>query len=79
MTEPNETHGTQEPHFKVLKGEPTEDELAALVGVLAAAAGSPPQEALERHIMWGHPVSKLRYEVSSWQRVTLLERTYMRR
>ena len=79
MTEPNKTHETQEPHFKVLKGEPTEDELAALVGVLAAAAGSPPQEELERHNMWGHPVSKLRYEVSSWQRVTLLERTYMRR
>ena len=31
------------------------------------------------HNLWGHPVDKLRYAVFSWQRVTLLERTYMRR
>ena len=29
--------------------------------------------------MWGHPVDKLRYAIFSWQRVTLLERTHMRR
>ena len=29
--------------------------------------------------LWGHPVDKLRYGVTSWQRVTLLERTHVRR
>ena len=29
--------------------------------------------------LWGHPVDKLRYAIFSWQRVTLLERTHMRR
>jgi hypothetical protein len=70
---------THEPHFKVLKGEPTEEELAALMGVLAAAAGGQGQPEQEPRNMWGHPVDKLRFESFSWQRVTLLERTYMRR
>jgi hypothetical protein len=29
--------------------------------------------------MWGHPVDKLRYAIFSWHRMTLLERTHMRR
>jgi hypothetical protein len=29
--------------------------------------------------MWGLPVDKLRYSVHSWQNVTLVERTHMRR
>jgi len=48
------------------------------VTVLAGAGGrhAPgPQEVN----LWGHPVDKLRYDVTSWQRVTLLERTHMRR
>ena len=32
-----------------------------------------------RRSTWGHPVDKLRYTVTSWQRVTLLERTHMRK
>jgi hypothetical protein len=69
----------EEPHFKVLKGEPTEEELAALIGVLAAAVGGQRESEPEPRNMWGHTVGKLRYESFSWQRVTLLERTYMRR
>jgi hypothetical protein len=68
-----------EPHFKVLNGEPTEEELAALLGVLAGAAGGRREPEPEPRNMWGHPVDKLRYETFSWQRVTLLERTHMRR
>ena len=67
-----------EPHFQILKGEPSVVEVAALVAVLAGAGAAPdpgPQELNP----WGHPVDKLRYNVSSWQRVTLLERTHMRR
>lgn len=65
--------------IKVVKGEPTEEELAALVAVLSAAAGGPSEPGPQELNMWGHPVGKLRYEISSWQQVTLLQRTYMRR
>jgi Acyl-CoA carboxylase epsilon subunit len=74
--QPHEPH---EPHFKVLKGEPTEEELAALIGVLAGAAGGQHEPEPEPRNMWGHAVDKLRYESFSWQRVTLMERTHMRR
>ena len=66
------------PEIRVLKGTPTDAELAALVTVLAAAGGTPEPGAQELNL-WGHPVDKLRYPVTSWQRVTLLERTHMRR
>ncbi len=65
--------------IKIVKGEPTTEELAALVAVLSAAAGAPSEPGPQELNLWGHPVDKLRYAVFSWQRVTLLERTYMRR
>ncbi|HYJ55859.1 MAG TPA: acyl-CoA carboxylase subunit epsilon [Mycobacterium sp.] len=69
-----------EPHFQILKGEPSEVEIAALVTVLAGAGGgAAPEPGPQELNPWGHPVDKLRYNVSSWQRVTLLERTHMRR
>ena len=68
-----------DPHIKVVKGEPTEEQLAAVIAVLASASGAPaePREAEEN--LWGHPVDRLRYTTFSWQRVTLLERTHMRK
>jgi hypothetical protein len=69
-----------DPHFQVLKGQPTVDEIAALVTVLAGAGGGAAAEPGPQELNpWGHPVDKLRYNVSSWQRVSLLERTHMRR
>ena len=65
--------------IKVVKGEPTVAELAALVAVLSAAGGGRSEPGPQELNLWGHPVDKLRYESTSWQRVTLLERTYMRR
>ncbi len=67
------------PEIRVLKGQPTDEELAAVVTVLAAAAGGASAPGPQELNLWGHPVDKLRYDVSSWQRVTLLERTHMRR
>ena len=67
------------PEIRVLKGQPTDAELAAVVTVLAAAAGGASTPGPQELNLWGHPVDKLRYDVSSWQRVTLLERTHMRR
>jgi hypothetical protein len=74
-----ESHGQHEPHIQILKGEPTDEELAALIAVLGSAgAGTANTGPAERN-MWGHPVDKLRYPIFSWQRVTLLERIHMRR
>lgn len=68
-----------DPHFQVVKGEPTVDELAALVTILAGASRDVRDHGPQELNLWGHPVDKLRYSIASWQRVTLLERTHMRR
>ena len=68
-----------DPHIKVVKGQPTDAELAALVAVLGAASGAPAEPREAEQNLWGHPVDRLRYSIFSWQRVTLLERTHMRR
>ena len=43
----------------------------------SAARGSEPGPP--EYSRWGLPVDKLRYPVFSWQKITLLERTHMRR
>jgi Acyl-CoA carboxylase epsilon subunit len=68
-----------EPHIDVVKGQPTEEELAAVVAVLAAVSVSQPEPREQEENLWGHPVDRLRYTTFSWQRVTLLERTHMRK
>ncbi len=65
--------------IRILKGNPTDAEIAALLSVLAGASGGSPDPGPIERNLWGHPVDKLRYPVTSWQRVTLLERTHMRR
>ena len=67
------------PVIEILKGSPADDEVAALVAVLASAAGGTAESGPPERNMWGHPVDKLRYPIFSWQRVTLLERTHIRR
>lgn len=61
------------------RGNPSDAEVAALVTVLGNAAGESTAPVVAERNMWGHPVDKLRYAIFSWQRVTLLERTHMRR
>jgi Acyl-CoA carboxylase epsilon subunit len=65
--------------IRVERGNPTDEELAALVAVLGSAAGGQAEPAPTERNLWGHPVDKLRYAVFSWQRVTLQERTHLRR
>ena len=65
--------------IKVVKGEPTTEELAALVAVISAAAGGRVEPGPQELNLWGHPVDKLRFAPISWQLVTLVERTHMRR
>ena len=69
-----------EPVIKVLKGRPTDEELAALVTVLAGASGGGQVDGGPQvRDLWGHPVDKLRYATFSWERVTQVERTHVRR
>ena len=69
----------QVPEFRIVKGNPTDEELAAVVSVLAAAAGATPAPGPQELNLWGHPVDKLRYTWCSWQAVTLRDRTHIRR
>nr|WP_234783414.1 acyl-CoA carboxylase subunit epsilon [Mycolicibacter heraklionensis] len=68
-----------EPLIKVLRGNPTDAEIAALVAVLGTAGGAGTEAGPQDRNLWGHPVDKLRLPLFSWQRITLLERTHMRR
>jgi Acyl-CoA carboxylase epsilon subunit len=74
-----EEHPDHEPHIRVEHGNPSDEEVAALVAVLGSAGGPHSQPGPQERNLWGHPVDKLRYAIFSWQRVTLLERTHMRR
>ncbi len=67
------------PEIRVLKGNPTDAEIAAVVTVLAGLSGAPADTGPAEINLWGHPVDKLRYPMTSWQRITLLERTHVRR
>ncbi|MBX8692059.1 acyl-CoA carboxylase subunit epsilon [Mycobacterium sp. 20091114027_K0903767] len=75
----DEAKTDHEAHIKVLRGQPTDEEMAALMAVLGTAGGGAAEPAVRDRNLWGHPVDKLRYSIFSWQRVTLLERTHMRR
>jgi hypothetical protein len=64
--------------IQIVKGQPTAEELAAVIAVLAAASGTPAEPREQEVNLWGHPVDRLRYSPFSWQRVTLMQRTHMR-
>jgi hypothetical protein len=68
-----------EPHVRVLKGNPTDEEVAALIAVLGSAAGDSGDVGQPEATRWGLPVDKLRYSVFSWQKLSLVQRTHMRR
>ena len=68
-----------EPHIEVLRGNPTDEELAALIAVLGSASGGAGEPGQPEQTRWGLPVDKLRYPRFSWQTITLLERANMRR
>jgi hypothetical protein len=76
MTE--ETPQPTEPHIRILKGKPTDEELAALIVALGNAGGAPAPARPER-TRWGLPVDRLRYAISNYQRITLQERMHMQR
>ncbi|HEX5254848.1 MAG TPA: acyl-CoA carboxylase subunit epsilon [Mycobacterium sp.] len=66
-----------EPHIQILKGEPTAEEVAALIAVLGCAGGAPEPEQPEQ-TRWGLPVDRLRFAMSNFQRLTFQQMTHMR-
>lgn len=72
------SEASHEPVIQILKGHPTDEELAALITVLGTAGGAPQQVQAESS-RWGLPVDRLRYAISNYQRITLQERVHMRR
>ena len=67
------------PEFRIVKGQPTDEELAAVVTVLAAAAGATPAPGPQELNLWGHPMDKLRYTWYSWQAINMRDRMHLRR
>jgi len=74
-----DTAQPHEPHIQVLKGNPTDEEVAALISVLGSAGGGGGEVGQPETTRWGLPVDRLRYSVFSWQKLTLVQRTHMRR
>lgn len=75
-TAPVEAAAQHEAHIQIVKGNPTDQELAALVAILGTIGKAPPTPMPEPS-RWGLPVDKLRYSIVSWQRITLQEMTHM--
>lgn len=76
--ETNDAAPVSEPVIKILKGNPTDEELAALIVVLGSAGGAP-QPVRAENSRWGLPVDRLRYAITNYQRITLQEYVHMRR
>ena len=82
VSETQATDGTpqpHEPHIRIVKGNPTDDDVAALVAVLGAASGGSADQGQPENSRWGLPVDRLRYAITNYQRITLQERIHMRR
>ena len=73
----DENKPPHEPHIQVQKGQPTDEELAALIAVLGSAAGGAPKPEQRERTRWGLPVDRLRYPMSNYQRITLQQQVHM--
>ena len=73
------TQRPHDPHIEILKGQPTDEELAALMAVLGGIAGSAPEPEQPERTRWGLPVDRLRYAMSNFQRITMQQRLHMQR
>lgn len=60
MTDPESTPEQRRALFRVVRGEPTDAELAALTVVLAAASASGPPEAPTPGDRWSDPANRMR-------------------
>jgi hypothetical protein len=67
-----------EPHIQILRGRPTDEELAALIAVLGGVGGAPPAHVRNEHTRWGLAVDRLRFPMSNYQRLTFQQMTHMK-
>lgn len=67
-----------EPHIQILRGQPTVEEVAALVAVLGCAGGGAPEPEQPERTRWGLPVDRLRFAMTNYQRLTFQQMTHMR-
>jgi hypothetical protein len=78
VTDETGTPHVHEPHIHVLKGKPTDEELAALIAVLGGVGGGAAEPGQPERTRWGLPVDRLRYAMSNYQRLTLQQMTHMK-
>lgn len=71
------SHPPESP-IRILKGNPSDEDIAALVTVLASVGSAPESQPTER-TRWGLAVDKLRYGTSEYQRLTLQQMTHMKK
>jgi len=71
-------HQPHEPHIHILKGHPTDQELAALVTALGVVGGGVPGPTEPEPTRWGLPVDRLRFAMSNYQRLTMQQMTHMK-
>lgn len=76
MTEKREQ--PPESQIRVLKGNPTDEEVAALLAVLASVESATESPQLER-TRWGLAVDRLRYGTAEYQRLSVKQMTRMKR
>jgi hypothetical protein len=78
-TEAAVTEQPHEPHIQVLRGNPSDAELAALITVLGAVGAATPQPPTPESTRWGIPVDRLRFSMSSFQRLTMQQMFHLHR
>jgi acyl-CoA carboxylase epsilon subunit len=59
VSTPDETCRVTSPELRIVRGEPSDDEIAALIAVLAALASAPVQPPVPRSA-WADPAHRLR-------------------
>ena len=69
---------SDEPHVHILKGNPTDAEVAALMAVLGGVGAASPEPIQPESTRWGLAVDRLRYAMSNYQRLTMQQMTHMR-
>lgn len=75
----DETQRPHEPHIRILKGQPTVEELAAVVAVLGSVGAASPEPTQPEHSRWGLPVDRLRFAMSNYQRLSMQQMMHMKR
>ncbi|BAX99062.1 hypothetical protein MSTE_03764 [Mycobacteroides stephanolepidis] len=79
VTDESDSGKVKAADVQVLSGNPTDEEIAALVAALSALASKAETESLKPRNLWAEPIDMLRYSPHSWQRVTLFERAKLAR